>query len=86
MELTHWFIIAVTVLADGTVSLGHGTVLESFPSRSACEAALWDEFDRGYSAGYEAQQDDDGLRLILERNAGREVMQCLSPWTRSEPD
>ncbi len=81
MELAHWFIIAVTVLADGTVSVGHGTVLQSFPTRAACEAALWDEFDRGYSAGYEARQHEDGLQLVLERSTGRDVMQCLSPWT-----
>jgi len=83
MELTHWFIVMVTVLSDGSISVGHGSVLDSFPSRLACEAALWDEFDRGYSAGYVAVETKDSLQLVLERNAGRDVMTCLSPWTQN---
>jgi hypothetical protein len=86
MELVHWFVVLITVLPDGHVSIGHGTLLDSFASRDACEAALLDEFGRGYSAGYVAVQTSNGLQLVLERNAGRDVMQCLSPWTLRDRD
>ncbi len=86
MELAHWFIVLVSVLPSGEVAVGHGTVLDSFPSREACEAALLDEFDRGYSAGYSAVRTNNSLQLVLEREGGREVMQCLSPWTSSRSD
>ena len=86
MELVHWFIIAVTVLPDGAVSMGHGPVMESFRTRDACEAAMWNQFDYGFSAGYYAIETEKGLKLVLERNHGREVWQCLSPWSRRIDD
>jgi hypothetical protein len=82
MELVHWFIVAISVLPDGSVSLGHGPVLDSFATRSACEAALWNQFDYGFSAGYEARETEEGLKLVLEREDGQNVWQCLSPWSR----
>ena len=81
MELAHWFIIAISILPDGNVSVGHGSVLGSFPSKPACEAVLWDEFDRGYSAGYQAIETEGGLQLRLQRSNGSDMMQCVSPWT-----
>ena len=83
MEQAHWFIVAISVLADGSVSAGNGTLLESFDTRAACEAALIDEFDRGYSAGYAARRTDGAPQLVLDRGRGREVMQCLSPFSRA---
>lgn len=81
MELAHWFVAAITVLPDGGVSLGHAMILDTFPSRAACEAALEEEFDRGYSAGYFAHRQGDALQLVLQRSNGRDVMQCISPWS-----
>ncbi len=83
MEQALWFIVAISVLADGSVSAGNGTLLQSFPTRAACEAALIDEFDRGYSAGFVAERTEGALQLVLERGRGRDVLQCLSPFTRT---
>lgn len=85
MELVHWFIVLVSILPNGAVSVGHGTVLQSFETRKACEAALEREFGRGYSAGYVSKVTEDGLQLVLERNQGKDVMQCISPWTQPAP-
>lgn len=65
MELAHWFMVLVAVLPDGSVSVGHGTVPGSFPTPAACDAALWDELDRGCSAGYVAHEHEGGLQLVL---------------------
>ncbi|MYF88002.1 MAG: hypothetical protein F4186_00555 [Boseongicola sp. SB0676_bin_33] len=79
MELAHWFMVLFSVLPDGSVPVGRGTVPGSFPTRSACDAALWNEFDCGCSAGYEAHEHEGGLQPMLARGRTREVMQCLSP-------
>ena len=79
MELTHWIMVLVSVLPDGSVSIGHGTFPGSFPTRAACDAALWNEFDRGHSAGYVTHDHMGGLQLVLARGRAREVMQCPSP-------
>lgn len=81
MELAHWFMVQVSVLPDGSVSVGHGAVPRSSPTRAACGSALWIDFDRGHSAGYVAHEHEGGLQLMLARGRAREVMQCLSPWT-----
>ena len=83
MELAHWFMVLVSVLPNGSVSVGHGAVPGNSPTRAACDAALWNEFDCGCSAGCVAQ-NKGGLQLVLAQGRTREVMQCLTPWTNRQ--
>ena len=81
MSQMYWFIVAVSVLPNGNVSISIGPISDSFETKAVCEKILWDELDRGYMAGYVPVETEAGLQLVLSRKSSSEVLQCISPWT-----
>jgi hypothetical protein len=62
---------------NGDVTMSPGTDLRNWTSRAACESALVDETDFGYTAGWSLRSVKGNMQLVYEQASTRSVMQCF---------
>jgi hypothetical protein len=77
--------VLVTVYGSGEITVAPGTNLAGWGNRADCEAALVDETDYGYTAGWEIRTGDGRTKLVYEQSTMRSVVQCFPVHAANAP-
>ena len=72
-----WMIIVITATGSGTFNVGQPMNPGSWKTEPECEAALVDEKDFGYTAGWDLRYGENGPSLILKSTNSISVAQCF---------